>query len=111
VESVYGGKHNGGTLNSLLSTGEFKYVELLSIDYDTYESFIKDFPGGASGIKGRLLNNKTGSIITFVVRPPKGTPIETFVANAKKSGYDAGPVASGKRTTKDGKVLTWKSAN
>jgi hypothetical protein len=99
VRPALGGKHAGGlTHNALLSLGAGSYLELIApvqgADLTTPLPF-----GLATVSEPRLVAWATAV-----------DDIESRVDDAKKDGYDPGPIIDGGRELPDGSSLTWRLA-
>ena len=99
VRPTPGGRHPGlGTRNALLGLGDGAYLELIGVNGAEEVAAVGPRPFGLDRIRGPRL----------AAWAAQADGIDQFVARARRSGYDPGPVQSMSRQRPDGIELHWR---
>jgi hypothetical protein len=104
VRAAMGGVHPGrGTRNALLSLGERRYLEIISID--PAQEKVPDF---ASPLGQLLKSLASPRMVGWAAHPGD---IEALAKNLRASGVAFDGPRDGSRARPDGKLLKWKTVN
>jgi Glyoxalase-like domain len=104
VRAATGGVHPGrGTRNALLSLGERRYLEIISID--PAQEKVPDF---AMPLVNMLKSLTTPRLVGWAAHP---ADIEALTKKLKASGIEFDGPRPGSRARPDGRLLKWKTVN
>lgn len=100
IRPEHGGAHEGlGTHNALLSFGSC-YLEIVAPDPAQ--------PDAPSPRPFNVESYDSPTLVTFAVRPDRGSTIDEVISTARAAGYDPGDPISMHRIRPDGGRLDWQ---